>query len=90
MTIIMLFCLVCVPPGRGEFFVFCALFCLPNGGQGYNEHDSLCTCNSLCAILLSDLFLSGEDLHGPPPCINNPFKRLRCPHDYMSYPKMRH
>ena len=37
------------PLDVGIFYVFGALFRLPNVGQGYNEHYSLCNCNSLCA-----------------------------------------
>ena len=36
------------PLDVGIFHVFCVLFRLPNVGQGYNEHYSLCNC-ILCA-----------------------------------------
>ena len=57
------------PLDVGIFCVSCALFRLPIVGQGYNEHDALCNCNSLCTNLPSDLRLSGEDLRSPFPCI---------------------
>ena len=67
MTIIMLYSPVCIPLGHGDFCVFCALFRLPNIGQGCNDITLFVNCNSLCAILPNDLCLSGEDLHGPFP-----------------------
>ena len=36
--------------GHGDFS-FCGLFHLPNVGQGYHVHYSLCHCNSLSANL---------------------------------------
>ena len=57
MTIIIVYCPVCVPSAHGDFNVFCILFLLPNVGQGYNEHYSLYNCNSLSANLPSDLCL---------------------------------
>ena len=37
------------PLDVGIFYVFCALFCLPNVGQGYNYITLSVNCNSLCA-----------------------------------------
>ena len=63
---IMLHCLVCVPSGRGDFFVFCSMFCLPSVGQGSNEHH-LFVIVILCVPTPSNLCLAREGLHGPPP-----------------------
>ena len=50
----------------GFFCMFCALFRRPNVGQGYDDTTLFLNGNSLCPILLIDLCLSSEDLHGPP------------------------
>ena len=46
-----------LPLDMGILYVFCALFRLPNVGQGCNGHYSLCNCSSLCANLPNDLYL---------------------------------
>ena len=47
--------------------MFCALFRLPDVEQGYNYIHSLYIVILCAPNLPSDLCLSGEDLHGPPP-----------------------
>ena len=52
----------------GIFYVFCALFRLPNVGQGYNYITLFVYCNSLSANLSQLLVPLWKGLHGPPPC----------------------
>ena len=58
----MLYDPVCMPPRRGDIYVFCALFRFPNVGREYNEHVSLCNCSFFVRIMPSDLCLFGNDL----------------------------
>ena len=59
------FCIVlcACPLDMGIFYVFCALFLLPNLGQGCNEHYSLCNCILCAPNLPSDPVPLWEDLH---------------------------
>ena len=48
---LILYCPVCVPLDVGIFYVFYALFRLPNVGQGYNYITLFVNCNSLSGNL---------------------------------------
>ena len=63
----MLYCPVCVPLDVGILLCVLRPISPAQCRQGYNEHDSLCNSYFLCSILPSELRLSREDLHGPPP-----------------------